>query len=151
MSPPAGITQGTEGNISSYFVLRGDLESEAEARSIVDYLMSGCWNPTSRYFQMSPANPHLAIDVIDNWGAQFLRGQGSRDEALIGLGLTAGISLVRDWDEWVWGLGDIAGPYQSTVEFIGQHAAAGGPGGVLPPPSGRGPPEYLPRRRSRRW
>jgi hypothetical protein len=77
---------------------------------------------------MGITDPGLALDVVGNWGALFLRHQGLHEEALVASSLGAGIFPVAAWDESMVGMGDIAGPWQPTVEFTGQYIAAGGIG-----------------------
>jgi hypothetical protein len=70
----------------------------------------------------------LAIDVMGNWGADFLRNIHDDTHALDGLSLAATIFPVRGFTNAVVGMGDIAGPWTPTVELTGQYAAAGGRG-----------------------
>jgi hypothetical protein len=65
---------------------------------------------------------------MGNWGADFLRDIPDNARALAGLSLAAGIFPVRSFTGSIIGMGDIAGPWQPTVEFTGQYAAAGGHG-----------------------
>jgi hypothetical protein len=124
---PGGITDGTEGNLSSYFALRaaGGMTSSA---ALAAFLMAKMWDSGEQRLRMGVGNWGLAIDVAGNWGAAFLRSIHDDPHALAGLGLAAGIFPVRSFDGATVGLGDIAGPWQPTVEFTGQYAAAGGYG-----------------------
>jgi len=65
-------------------------------------------------------------------------GTTGSDRALDGNALASGGFYVASWAGSDYGLGDIAGPYQPTVEFTAQCIAAGCPGaqalldGLLP-------------------
>ena len=69
------------------------------------------------------------LDVIGNWGAEWLKRQDRRSDALSGLAYSRIVFPTRGfYDGGVLGLGDIAGPWTPTVEHgAGQWAAAGGP------------------------
>jgi hypothetical protein len=121
------ITSGTEGNISTFFALVA-ADRFARAASLRDVLLATAWKADESRFWMGVDYPGLAIDVIGNWGADFLRAVGEPEKALAGLGLAGGVFPARSFDDAVVGLGDIAGPWQPAVEFIGQYVAAGGPG-----------------------
>jgi hypothetical protein len=122
-----GITSGTEGNVSTYFALVAAGEA-APADAIATFLLDHAWDAREERLRMGIGDWGLAVDVVGNWGAEFLRHRGRDDLARLGLGLAAGVFPVRSWDDSVVGLGDIAGPWQPTVEFTAQYAAAGGPG-----------------------
>lgn len=123
---PGAVTTGTEGNVSSYFALMLNGEAVA-AQDIFDHLMADHWDPAG-WFSMVHDDWTPTIDVMCNWGARMLRSEGLDAEALDACGLAAGIFAVRSFDDTVAGLGDIAGPWQPTVEFSGQYAATGGIG-----------------------
>jgi hypothetical protein len=123
---PGGITDGTEGNLSSYFALRR-AGRVAEADAMAQFLLDEAWDPVERRFWMGVSDPGLAIDVMGGWGVDFLRLRGADADALDSMGLAAGVFPVAAFDGAVTGMGDIAGPYQPTVEFTCQLVAAGGP------------------------
>jgi hypothetical protein len=121
------ITEGTEGNVSTFFALVA-AERFASACAMKTYLLGSPWKSDEKRFWMGVQDPGLAIDVIGNWGSSFLRAVGENDKALAGLGLAAGLFPAKSFDGTHVGLGDIAGPWQPTMEFTGQYIAAGGPG-----------------------
>jgi hypothetical protein len=130
------ITTGTEGGISTYFALQAadtTLPSHGygdAAEELAAVLLSHNWIAEEDRFGMGIDDPHLALDVVGNWGTQFLLHRGLTEEAHTGLALAAGVFPVQSWDESVTAMGDIAGPWQPTVEFSAQYAAVGGPGGA---------------------
>ena len=70
----------------------------------------------------------LGIDVIGNWGSELFRKLNDNTRALGGLSLADGAFPVTSFSGSVVGMGDIAGPYTTTVEFTAQYAASGGHG-----------------------
>lgn len=123
--PAGGINAGVEGNLSAYFALVAARETEA-AQDIADFLMGHAWDGQRLWVGIN--DPGIALDVIGNWGSQFLRHQGLHEEALTASSLGAGLFAVQAWDESMVGMGDIGGPWQPSVEFTGQYIAAGGVG-----------------------
>jgi len=121
------IHAGTEGNLSTFFALVA-AERFARAGAMKAYLLGSPWKADEKRFWAGVDDASLAIDVVGNWGSAFLRAAGENDKALAGLGLAAGVFPARSFDGTHVGLGDIAGPWQPTVEFSGQYIAAGGPG-----------------------
>ena len=121
------ITEGTEGNVSTFFALVA-AERFARAGAMKTYLLGSPWKSDEKRFWMGVRDPGLAIDVMGNWGSSFLRAVGENDKALAGLGLAAGLFPAKSFDGTHVGLGDIAGPWQPTMEFTGQYISAGGPG-----------------------
>ena len=122
-----GIADGTEGNVSSYFALvaAGDT---AGAQGLSQFLITSTWDTREQHLRMGVNYWGLAIDVMGNWGANFLRDVQDDTRALSGLGLAAGIFPTTSFSGSITGMGDIAGPWQPTVEFTGQYAAVGGQG-----------------------
>ena len=123
--PSGGITAGVEGNISTYFALVAAGETDA-AQQVADFLLTHAWDGERLWVGIG--DPGLALDVIGNWGALFLRHQGLHEEALAASSLGAGIFSAAAWDDSMVGMGDLAGPWQPSVEFTGQYIAAGGIG-----------------------
>lgn len=122
-----GITDGTEGNISSYF---GFLAARRHARAdaVAEFLLTELWDAEQSWFWMGGGTPWPAIDVMGNWGVEFLRHRGMHLEALQALSLAAGIFPVVAFDGSWTGMGDISGPWQPVVEFSAQFSAVGGRG-----------------------
>lgn len=120
-----GVTSGTEGNVSTYFALRAAGE---EPLDLADYLMAEHWDSEDQWLRMGSDYWGIALDVVCNWGAELLRDAGYDAEALATCGLASGIFPVRSFDDLVSGLGDIAGPWQPTVEFTAQYSSTGGRG-----------------------
>ena len=122
-----GITDGVEGNVSSYFALvaAGDT---AGAQGLSQFLITRAWDTREQHLRMGVQYWGLAIDVMGNWGANFLRDIQDDTRALEGLSLAAGIFPITSFSGSITGMGDIAGPWEPTVEFTGQYAAAGGQG-----------------------
>ncbi len=120
----AGITDGTEGNISTWFALRAAQRYErAEAQR--EFILQELWDDREGRLWMGRNFPGLALDVMSGWGQQFLNAVGEEDKALEGLGLALGVFPVPAFDDSMIGLGDIAGSFQPTVEFTAQCIAAG--------------------------
>ena len=119
--------EDTSGNISTFFALVA-AERFSRAAEVRKYLLETAWKADEQRFWMGAQDPGLAIDVIGNWGAAFLRAVGEHEKALAGLGLAAGVFPARSFDDRHGGLGDIAGPWQPTVESTAQYLAAGGAG-----------------------
>lgn len=120
-------SRGTVDLISAYFAMLA-AGSPRAASDIAMELMTSRWDAADRYFPMSADGPYLAIDVMCGWGSELLRREGLELEALESCGLAAGIFPVRSFDDAVAGLGDIAGPWQPSVELTGSYAHAGGLG-----------------------
>ena len=83
------ITEGTEGNVSTFFALVAT-ECFASAGAMKTYLLGSPWKSDEKRFWMGVQDPGLAIDVIGNWGSSFLRAVGENDKALAGLGFSSG-------------------------------------------------------------
>lgn len=124
---PGGLTPGTEGNLSSYFALVAAGRTEA-AEAVAAFLLTQLWHSDEGRFWMGLTDPGLALDVLGSWGVEFLLHRGLWVEALDSLALAGPIFAVASWDAQWQALGDIAGPWQPTVEFTGQYLSAGGPG-----------------------
>lgn len=122
-----GITDGVEGNVSTYFALVA-AGATASAQAMSEFLTTQAWDTRERRLRMGVKDWGLAIDVTGNWGSEFFRQIQDNTRALNGLNLAAGVFPVRAFSSSVIGMGDIAGPWQPTVEFTGQYAAAGGHG-----------------------
>lgn len=122
-----GITDGVEGNVSTYFALVA-AGAAATAQAMSDFLLKQAWDTSEQRLRMGVKDWGLAIDVTGNWGSEFLRQIQDPTRALSGLNLAAGVFPVAAFSSPVIGMGDIAGPWQPTVEFTGQYAAAGGHG-----------------------
>lgn len=123
------ISAGTQGNISTFFALVA-AERFARAAEMKKVLLDTLWKADEQRFWAGAQDPGLAIDVIGNWGVEFLRAVGEHDKALAGLGLAAGLFPTRSFDDKHQGLGDVAGPWQPTIAFAGQYLAAGGWGSL---------------------
>lgn len=120
------VTSGTEGNVSSYFAFLA-CDQPVEAADVAARLDAEHWDAEDQWFWMGDDYAGIAIDVMCNWGAELLRREGRDMDALAACGLAAGIFPTRSFDGTVEGLGDIAGPWQPTVEFAAQYAHTGGP------------------------
>ena len=122
-----GITDGVEGNVSTYFALVA-AGATTSAQAMSQFLTTQAWDTREQRLRMGIKYWGLAIDVTGNWGAEFFRQIQDNTRALDGLNLAAGVFPVRAFSSSVVGMGDIAGPWQPTVEFTGQYASAGGHG-----------------------
>jgi hypothetical protein len=136
-----GVSTGTEANISSYFGLIASKTHDAQAESIASFLMhaNGPWKEEEGRFWMGTDESYFAVDVTGNWGAEFnlhrakkvqSQSEAYTDRALDGLKLAVSVFAVDSWNDGIpmYGLGDIEGPFQPTVEFTAQYIAAQGPG-----------------------
>lgn len=126
-SHPGMTTLGTIDRVSAYFALRA-AGHDPEAGQVAADLLGNAWDPASQWFRMGPEQPGIALEVMCNWGAELLRREGLHGDALASCGLAAGTFPVSSFDGAVLGLGDIAGPWQPSVEFTAQYAHAGGAG-----------------------
>lgn len=98
------------------------------ADQIANELLADSWDPGAQWLNTWAPAWGIAIDVMCNWGAELLRTQGLDGDALATCGLAARVFAVRSFDDATSGMGDIAGPWQPTVEFSSQYVHTGGPG-----------------------
>ena len=154
--PTGSITEGTEGNISSHLFLasaasRG-LADTASATGLGDFIGENLFDPSQQRFFCGVAvdfgtgfnqqactlggtgaiqggDGRSCLDVVANWGTEWLLRQGRSEDALKGLAYGRYVFPTRAFNNTaINGLGDIAGPWTPTVEFgAGQWAVAGGP------------------------
>jgi hypothetical protein len=154
--PAGSVTEGTEGNISSQLFLaaaadRG-LAGTAAADALSAFIGAALYDPQQGRFYCGvnvdygtgfdadsctvggsgaivSVDARSCLDVIGNWGAEWLKRQDRTPDALSGLAYSRHVFPTRGFlDADVLGLGDIAGPWTPTVEHgAGQWAAAGGP------------------------
>ena len=129
---PGLVTEGTEGNISTYFGLIA-AGRDWEASQLGDNIYIYGWDSTEQRMKIGAKSSDYAtaMDVSGSWGAKFLRYIGKAEEALSSQGYAATILRTTSFDtnnfasSIVKGYGDIAGPWTMTVEFGAQAAAAG--------------------------
>ncbi|HEY5645954.1 MAG TPA: hypothetical protein VIS76_08445, partial [Pseudomonadales bacterium] len=154
--PAGSVTEGTEGNLSSHLFIaaaaaRG-LASATGPNDLAAFIADQLFDvEQSRFFcgvrvdfgsgfdrnscfvggsgAVVGTDARSCLDVIGNWGAEWLKRQGRPDDALAGLAYSRLVFPTRGFaDTGVLGLGDIAGPWTPTVEHgAGQWAASGGP------------------------
>ncbi|HYI08775.1 MAG TPA: hypothetical protein VEK57_06865 [Thermoanaerobaculia bacterium] len=123
---PALVTEGLEGNVSTYFGLAAAGRT-ADAAALGEAIRAHGWDPVERRLKIGarPQDFATAMDMAGSWGAQFLRHIGRPAEALASQGFAATVLRTRTFDGSLAGYGDIAGPWTLTVEFGAQAAAAG--------------------------
>jgi hypothetical protein len=154
--PAGSVTEGTEGNISSHLFLaaaaaRG-LGSASVPDTLATFIADDLYDSVQQRFlcgvevdlgggfneatctsggsgNILRGDARSCLDVIGNWGAEWLVRQGRVGDALAGLGYARHVFPTQSFgDPVVNGLGDIAGPWTPSVEIgAGQWAAAGGP------------------------
>lgn len=154
--PVGSVAEGTEGNISSHLFLaaaanRG-LADPAVADSLGSFISEYLFDPVQERFLCGVSvdfgggfnesactldgsgaiqgdDAQSCLDVIANWGTEWLLRQGRTEDALKGFAYARHMFPTRSFnDPAITGLGDIAGPWTPTVEFgAGQWALAGGP------------------------
>ena len=152
--PAGSVTEGTEGNISSFFFVDAARVAGVDDAGLADrmatYIAGAPWDALQGRFhcgvRLDWTGVDLAIcaggaggaivgpvatsclDVTANWGTAFWRRRGDPGRALAGLAYSRAIFGTRSFsDPAVAGIGDIAGPWVPTVEFgAGQWAASGG-------------------------
>jgi hypothetical protein len=154
--PEGSVTEGTEGNISSHLFLaaaaaRG-LGGAAVPDALATFIADALYDPVQQRFfcgvevdlgegfntatctsggsgEVVRADARSCLDVIGNWGAEWLVRQGRAGDALAGFTYARHVFPTRSFgNRVVNGLGDIAGPWTPSVEIgAGQWAAAGGP------------------------
>lgn len=154
--PDGSITEGTEGNISSHLFLIA-ARSRGLANSVVtsklgDFIGETLFDPVQQRFfcgigvdfgsgfdgeactlngsgAILGADGHSCLDVIANWGTEWLVREDRIEDALKGLAYGRYMFPTQSFgNPVVNGLGDIAGPWTATVEHgAGQWAVAGGP------------------------
>jgi len=154
--PNGSITEGTEGNISSHLFLdaasaRGFVTA-AVPDSLAAFISGNLYDPVQERFfcgvsidfgsgfdlascsiggsgVITGHDARSCLDVIGNWGTEWLVREGRVADALMGLAYARHVFPVHAFtDTAVHGLGDIAGPWMPSVEMgAGQWATAGGP------------------------
>ncbi|HEV8713426.1 MAG TPA: hypothetical protein VGX03_11420 [Candidatus Binatia bacterium] len=123
---PDLVTEGLEGNISTYFgLLAADKGSEAQRVGNSTY--ENGWDAKEQRLKIGagPSSYATAMDTAGSWGAEFLRCIGKKEDALSSQAYAATVLRTNSFDTLVNGYGDIAGPWTMTVEFGAQGAAAG--------------------------
>ncbi|MCP4995507.1 MAG: hypothetical protein GY934_17285 [Gammaproteobacteria bacterium] len=154
--PSGSITEGSEGNISSHLFLQAAVARGLTSSLVADRLAAFIGDQLfdveqQRFFcgvrvdygggfdesvcalagggTILGGDARSCLDVIGNWGSEWLLRQGRTQDALMGLAYGRYVFPTRSFaDPAVDGLGDIAGPWTPTVEHgAGQWAAAGGP------------------------
>jgi len=83
-----GITDGVEGNVSTYFALVA-AGATASAQAMSEFLTTQAWDTRERRLRMGVKDWGLAIDVTGNWGSEFFRQIQDNTRALNGLNLAA--------------------------------------------------------------
>lgn len=154
--PDGSITEGTEGNISSHLFLiaareRG-LANSAVTNKLGEFIGETLFDPIQQRFfcgveidfgngfdgeactlngsgAILGGDGHSCLDVIANWGTEWLVREDRIEDALKGLAYGRHVFPTQSFaSPVVKGLGDIAGPWSVTVEHgAGQWAVAGGP------------------------
>jgi hypothetical protein len=154
--PSGSLAEGTEGNISSHLFLAAAAKRGLASTSVTDdlgrFISDHLFDPVQQRFfcgisvdfgngfdesactlngsgAILGVDAHSCLDVVANWGTEWLLRAGRTQDALAGLAYGRFMFPAQSFgDPLVKGLGDIAGPWTPTVEHgAGQWAAAGGP------------------------
>ncbi|MEW6363160.1 MAG: hypothetical protein AB1714_00825 [Acidobacteriota bacterium] len=129
---PKLVTQGLEGNISTYFGLIA-AGRDADARRLSQSILNYGWDSVLKRMKIGagPNDFGTAMDTAGSWGVELLRLAGREADALSSQGFAATLLRTQSFDKnnparrIVYGYGDIAGPWTVSVEASAQAAAAG--------------------------